>query len=760
MFVDAAVVTRKTLRRAPIRPTVTKKPTTSSASFVGTPKVVPPMTDAEKSSIAAEKQRLWAQYRRTVSSDGARPPTMQSSQAASRSAASPLRSLSAPLNVPVLIGVVCGVFFAGVAAFIVALVVMHHSNRTNSMSLLSGQEHAKSGRWTGAQLLTLFCIAAATVVLTLGAGLTYYFVSTMSTSPGVTSPAATGRLVTANTASISSALINSYRNRVNNFRGENQNWNPQPVPAISTDVQWDPTLAAYADQYIAGCPGGHSGGPYGENLYFSGGVQDEQTALNTAFQLWFDEYKLLNMRTNTCSGGWAKCGHFVQLAWSSLGLIGCSVNNQCTGRGNINGSPYSTIVSCNFRNGVLGLPNGQTYPPYAFPGSSPSAYQALPPRPPIGLPMPQQTFVGANPPAVGQRFNPIRPTRLLDTRDAGGAPVGSGNYITLVVAGRNGIPADASGALLNVVVVSPAAAGWALVWPAGEPMPLASNQNFAAGQTVAGLVFAKLGAGGAVNIAITSQAHFVVDASAFLSGTTGSLPSSLTPFRLYDSRNTGGPLAQGQPRSIPVTGVPAGSSALQINIAATQPVAGGWVALYPGPCSDYPGVSTINFNAGQTIANFAVVPLPASSELCAVASGPVHIVLDVTGYAHPTSGGVFFPITPQRIVDTRNGVAALAISGQLQAGTPLRIPLSGTAGTPADVKGIAVSLVVVDPAAAGYIVAWPCDQPMPGSSTVNFNAGEVRPNAVTVAVSGASKELCVQSSTRNHLVADLAGYFR
>jgi len=38
------------------------------------------------------------------------------------------------------------------------------------------------------------------------------------------------------------------------------------------------------------------------------------------------------------------------------------------------------------------------------------------------------------------------------------------------------------------------------VWPAGVGMPLASNLNFTAGQTVPNLVVVKLGTGGNINI--------------------------------------------------------------------------------------------------------------------------------------------------------------------------------------------------------------------------------------------------------------------
>jgi hypothetical protein len=209
--------------------------------------------------------------------------------------------------------------------------------------------------------------------------------------------------------------------------------NPRPSPGLNTNVGWDPTLAEFGRQWINGCPGGHSGGPYGENLYFSSGVQSDADAIRSAMLAWFNEYTKLNMRTNQCVGGWANCGHAVQMLWQTLGLIGCSVNSACDGRGFIGTFAYKTIVACEFKNGVLGLPNGQSYPPYLFPGSNPQGYQPMPPTPPIGVPFPGGVAVPPNPPASGSLLNPITPTRILDTRLNGGAPVGNDVVVVVVV---------------------------------------------------------------------------------------------------------------------------------------------------------------------------------------------------------------------------------------------------------------------------------------------------------------------------------------
>jgi hypothetical protein len=108
----------------------------------------------------------------------------------------------------------------------------------------------------------------------------------------------------------------------------------------------------------------------------------------------------------------------------------------------------------------------------------------------------------------GAEFNPVAPSRLLDTRAgmttsdslfAGLGALPSQGAIALTVAGRGGVPAAGVGAVvLNVTVTNPTANGYLTVWPSGATQPNASNLNFVPNQTAANLVIAKVGSDGAV----------------------------------------------------------------------------------------------------------------------------------------------------------------------------------------------------------------------------------------------------------------------
>jgi hypothetical protein len=117
---------------------------------------------------------------------------------------------------------------------------------------------------------------------------------------------------------------------------------------------------------------------------------------------------------------------------------------------------------------------------------------------------------------------------------------------------------------------------------------------------------------------------------------------TLTPCRVVDTRNATGPfggpaLSNGDLRDFTMTGacgIPSGATAVSINVTVVSPTALGFVRFSPG-CLP-PVVSTINFSAGQTRANNAVLSLSATGVLTANAmlagGGTVQLVVDVNGY--------------------------------------------------------------------------------------------------------------------------------
>jgi glucose/arabinose dehydrogenase len=117
---------------------------------------------------------------------------------------------------------------------------------------------------------------------------------------------------------------------------------------------------------------------------------------------------------------------------------------------------------------------------------------------------------------------------------------------------------------------------------------------------------------------------------------------TLPPCRLLDTRGPVGPLggpalAAGATRTFDVhgvCGVPATATAIAVNATVTAPTGQGNVRLFAAGEAT-PAASTLNFTAGLTRANNAVVRLGTGggfSVLCSMASGSTHLVVDVTGY--------------------------------------------------------------------------------------------------------------------------------
>jgi hypothetical protein len=124
--------------------------------------------------------------------------------------------------------------------------------------------------------------------------------------------------------------------------------------------------------------------------------------------------------------------------------------------------------------------------------------------------------------------------------------------------------------------------------------------------------------------------------------TTDTSLYTVAPCRIVDTRSPpggyGGPaLAAGQGRTFSLAGqcgLPAGIRAVSVNVTVTKPSTSGYLTLYPGGPGP-PLTSTINYRAGQTRANNAIVPVGGAGEIivsCGQASGSVQFILDVNAY--------------------------------------------------------------------------------------------------------------------------------
>ena len=404
---------------------------------------------------------------------------------------------------------------------------------------------------------------------------------------------------------------------------------------------------------------------------------------------------------------------------------------------------------------------------------------------------PPTTTPGVSPPAAVD-FIPVTPARLLDTRTdpgratidglfLGGGRRDAGSTLALQVAGRAGASATAEAAALNVTVTEAAGAGFVTVYPCDEPRPNASNLNFLAGDTVPNAVIAALAADGTVCLFTSQPTHLLVDIDGeFPAGTSY---RSLNPARLLETRSGPGlvtvdGLFAGAGRVVGSTavevqiagrgGVAIGSRAVALNVTAVDPAADGFATVYP--CDrPRPNASNLNFAASpgtrpqpagaNAVANAVVMSLSATGTVCVYVSQSTDLIIDVNG-SFPSASPIV-TLDPARLLDTRPPTAGgatvdglFAGAGRVSAGSTTSLQVAGRGGVPSNATAVVLNVTAVDADAPGFVSVFPCDQPRPNASNVNFFAGETVPNAVLAALSAAGT-VCVFSSQPLDLVADV-----
>ncbi|MFI7603568.1 right-handed parallel beta-helix repeat-containing protein [Micromonospora sp. NPDC049366] len=259
--------------------------------------------------------------------------------------------------------------------------------------------------------------------------------------------------------------------------------------------------------------------------------------------------------------------------------------------------------------------------------------------------------------ARGSGFAPVAPVRVLDTRSGAAGPMASNADLHLDLS--QVLPADATAAILNVTVTQPSTAGVLTVYPDGTPVPVASNLNFVAGQTIPNLVTVRV-VGGRVAIrnASSGTTHVVADLAGYFGSAASGATQSYVPFgpaRIADSRTgaglidrTAGPLDRQSTVSVkawyfsPVEGgactsVCPAPTAVVANLTVTAPTTAGVLTAHPYLQAP-PTASNVNFVAGETASNLAVIKTrDAKLSLYHNSSGSSHVIVDQAGYFIPAA---------------------------------------------------------------------------------------------------------------------------
>lgn len=464
------------------------------------------------------------------------------------------------------------------------------------------------------------------------------------------------------------------------------------------------------------------------------------------------------------SHGWDSTGQSPWASWWSP-----AVNDPCGGNHNSwRELYYDDATSLRIKYGLVNANNlmGTGMWALGYDGGAPELWAAI--RDSFGYPWPGQHHL-------------VTPARVLDTRNGTGGfvgPLAAGQTINLPLLNRGGVPANGVAAIImNVTETGSIAPGYLTVYPTGTARPPTSNLNFLAGQTVPNLVEVPIGLGGQVSIvnASAGSTHVIADVAGYVatqaagSGADGAY-RPLVPARILDTRvGTGGlsaPLGAGQTLSLQVAGaggVPAtGAEAAMLNVTVTNPTAPSFLSVYPSGGS-LPLVSNLNFNAGQTVANHAIVGLGPDGKISIYnRGGQVDVIVDVAGWFTDATGtgagGLLTGIPPARILDTRNGQGGFSVP--VGSGQAIMVPVAGRGGVPLMPAPSAAVLNVTETGAtaSSYLSLYPSDASLPPTSDLNFTAQTTIANLVVVKLGADGRIAVFNAAGSANVVIDVLGW--
>jgi hypothetical protein len=366
-------------------------------------------------------------------------------------------------------------------------------------------------------------------------------------------------------------------------------------------------------------------------------------------------------------------------------------------------------------------------------------------------------------------FEVVDQRRLCDTRNRPGMPAGYGyrrlgdRWIRVGVTNQRGVPSDAVAAVLSVTAVSAGAgANFVTVFPSGEPVPGTSSLNMSPSDgAVANLVTIKLGAG-AVDLTSYVRCDLIVDLIGVYRPTTsevraGRLVALSSAVRTLDTRSGPRP-GVGSISRVNLNGlVPPDATAVVGTLTAVTAGTAGYVTAHPRG-SAVPDTSNLNVGVGETRAVGVITKLGAAGGVQGVDLYNfcgAHLLFDLIGYmtgpnAMASSTGLFVPITPTRVLDTRREKMRVWHRSIKQFALPA--PINTRA------QAIAMNLTVTSTVDPGFFTLFAAQTPLREVSNLNVTAsGQTIANHAICRISNAGVACYAYGAA--HVICDVMGWY-
>ena len=224
------------------------------------------------------------------------------------------------------------------------------------------------------------------------------------------------------------------------------------------------------------------------------------------------------------------------------------------------------------------------------------------------------------------------------------------------------------------------------------------------------------------------------------------------------------PMPAGLWRQVPISGVAgvpsSGAGAVQLSVTALSPASTGTVQVSADLSTPKGGTALAYGSVSGSVSNTAIVTLGADGDIKVEASSSVDLLIDVQGYytSGATADGGYVPVTPARIVDTRNGTGLP--QAPLSSSSSSTVQVAGVGGVPSTATAVFVNFTVTNTTNGGFITAYNSDLSRPTTS-MNFEGGVSTALGTTVDLSSSGKMtiFMADSGSTLDLVTDVFGYF-
>ncbi len=361
--------------------------------------------------------------------------------------------------------------------------------------------------------------------------------------------------------------------------------------------------------------------------------------------------------------------------------------------------------------------------------------------------------------AATAAYVPVGPLRVADTRTTPcGCTPRSAGTISIDVAGHASVPDDVTAVAVTVTATATAAPGYVTAFPGGTSRPLAATLNTRIDRNVSNTAIVPVGSDGTIELFQLVAGELIVDVTgAFVPAieATSGRYVAVASRRLLDTRRPGpssGPLRRGGELTLPLpSGVAADATAVVVNVASVGVEEPGHLAARPaGAPRQTTAFMTVN-GSGQVVSNATIVPVSSAGVTIRSQSGG-NLVVDLVGWftgpsASPSDDGLFVPVGPERLHDTRVQRPRIWSEGTIEIDTPFP-----------DAAAVVTNVAVTRSDRRGFVTAFPAGTPRPDTATINpsFHDHTVANLAITQI---SSRGLAYYAKAGVDLVVDVTGYF-